>query len=262
MPEFTVVGAGPNGLAAAIVLAAAGRDVLVLEAADTVGGGTRSAELTEPGFVHDVCSTIHATALVSPLLRTLPLARHGLEFAHPEVPLAHPLDDGTAVVLDRSVAATAASIGGADGAAYRKLIEPLVASADELFEGILGPLRPPRHPLAMARFGVSALRSADGLARSRFDGPRGRALVAGIAAHSMLALEEPTTASIALVLALAAHTVGWPVARGGSQRLADALAAHLRARSAGRSRAAGGSPTWPSWTGRCCSTSRPGRSWR
>jgi phytoene dehydrogenase-like protein len=225
----TVVGAGPNGLAAAIVLARAGVRVQVLEAAGTVGGGSRSAELTLPGFVHDVCAAVHPHPLASPLLRGLPLDRHGLELVHPGVPLAHPLDDGTAVVLDRSIEATAASIGGRDGAAYRRLMEPLVAHAEALLGELLGPLRPPRHPLLMARFGLAGLRSAEGLARARFAGPRGRALLAGLAAHSMLALDEPATAAVGLVLALTAHAVGWPLARGGSQRVADALAGHLRA---------------------------------
>ena len=223
-----VVGAGPNGLAAAIVLARAGRDVVVLEAEETVGGGSRSAELTLPGFVHDVCSAVHPHPLASPLLRELPLAEHGLELVHPDLPLAHPLDDGSAVVLERSVAATAASIGGADGWAYRRLMEPLAARAQPLLGELLGPLRPPRHPLAMARFGLSGLRSAEGLARARFEGPRARALLAGLAAHSMLRLDERPTAAVALVLAITGHAVGWPLARGGSQRVADALAGHLR----------------------------------
>ena len=224
----TVVGAGPNGLAAAIVLAAAGRRVTVLEREPTVGGGCRSAELTLPGFVHDTCSTVHALAGASPLLRRLPLAEHGLELAHPSAPLAHPLDDGTAVLLERSVAKTAAGLGP-DGAAYRRMIEPLVREAGPLFGDLLGPLRAPRHPLTLARFARGAVRSAAGLARGRFAGERARALLAGCCAHSMLPLEAPLSASFGIVLAVGAHAVGWPVARGGSQRLADALASHLRA---------------------------------
>ena len=224
----TVVGAGPNGLAAAIVLAAAGRRVTVLEREPTVGGGCRSAELTLPGFVHDTCSTVHALAQASPLLRRLPLAEHGLELAHPSAPLAHPLDDGTAVLLERSVAKTAAGLGP-DGAAYRRMIEPLVREAGPLFGDLLGPLRAPRHPLTLARFARGAVRSAAGLARGRFAGERARALLAGCCAHSMLPLEAPLSASFGIVLAVGAHAVGWPVARGGSQRLADALASHLRA---------------------------------
>ena len=242
MPDAVVVGAGPNGLAAAIALAQAGRSVRVLEAEETVGGGSRSAELTLPGFVHDICSAIHPHPVASPFLRTLPLDRHGLELIHPEIPLAHPLDDGTAVLLERppgggpdvaerSLAATAASIGGADGRAYARMMAPLVRDAEKLLPAIFGPLlQLPRHPLALARFGaLGLLRPVDALARAQFEGPRGRALLAGIAAHSMLRLDERPTAAVALVLALTAHAVGWPVARGGSQRVADALASQLRA---------------------------------
>jgi phytoene dehydrogenase-like protein len=226
--DAVVVGAGPNGLAAAIALAGAGTAVTVFERADTVGGGCRSEELTLPGFIHDTCSTVHSLALTSPFLSSLPLAEHGLELVHPQAPLAHPLDDGSAVMLERSVQATASGLDG-DAKAYARLFEPLVRNGDELFAEILGPLRPPRHPLVMAGFGRSAVRSAVGLARSRFDGERARALLAGCCAHSMLSLKTPVSAAFGLVLVASAHRVGWPVAAGGSQRLADALAAHLRA---------------------------------
>jgi phytoene dehydrogenase-like protein len=222
-----VVGAGPNGLAAAIVLARAGRRVTVLEGSETLGGGCRSAELTLPGFVHDTCSTVQSLALASPFLRTLPLGDHGLELAHPGAPLAHPLDDGTAVMLERSVSETAAGLG-IDERAYLRMFEPLVRDADPLFDALLAPPRPPRHPLALARFGADGVRSANGLARSRFAGERARALLAGCCAHSMLSLRAPVSAGFGIVLALGAHAVGWPVARGGSQRLADALASYLR----------------------------------
>jgi phytoene dehydrogenase-like protein len=227
LPEAVVVGSGPNGLAAAIALAGAGRRVTVLEGQATIGGGCRSAELTLPGFVHDTCSTVHALALASPFLSRMPLAEHGFEPVHPGAPLAHPLDDGTAVMLERSVPDTAAGLGP-DGEAYRRLFEPLVRHAEPLFGELLAPLRPPRHPLLLGRFGLSAVRSADAFARSRFEGERARALLAGCCAHSMLSLQAPVSAAFGIVLAMSAHAVGWPVARGGSQRLAEALAAHLR----------------------------------
>ena len=227
MADAVVVGSGPNGLAAAIALAKAGRGVSLLEGQETVGGGCRSAALTLPGFVHDTCSTVHALALASPFLSRLPLAEHGFEAVHPEAPLAHPLDDGTAVMLERSVDRTASGLGP-DADAYRRLMGPLVDDAEALFTDVLAPLRPPRHPLLLSRFGLSAVRSAAGLGRARFEGERARALLAGCAAHSMLSLRAPVSAAFGLVLALSAHAVGWPVARGGSQRLAEALAAHLR----------------------------------
>jgi phytoene dehydrogenase-like protein len=225
--EAFVVGSGPNGLAAAIALAQAGRRVVVLEGEETLGGGCRSAELTLPGFVHDTCSTVHALALASPFLSALPLADHGLELAHPVAPLAHPLDDGSAVMLERSVETTARGLGPDEGA-YRRLFAPLVRDAPRLFGDLLAPPRPPRHPILLGRFGLSAVRSAAGLARARFEGERAQALLAGCCAHSMLSLRTPVSAAFGLVLAVSAHAVGWPVSRGGSQRLADALTGHLR----------------------------------
>jgi phytoene dehydrogenase-like protein len=224
--DAIVVGSGPNGLAAAIALARAGRTVLVLEAAPTPGGGTRSAELTLPGFVHDVCSAVHPWPLASPFLRTLPLAEHGVELVHPPAPLAHPFDDGTAAVLERSLDATGASLGP-DADAWRRLIGPLLRVSDDLLTAALAPPFPPRHPIALARLGLPGLRSAAALARSRFDGERARALFAGLAAHSMLPLRAPASASFGLMLAVVAHTFGWPVVRGGSQLLADGLVSYL-----------------------------------
>ncbi len=225
--DAIVVGSGPNGLAAAIALAQAGRSVTVLEAAPTVGGGTRTAELTLPGFRHDVCSAIHPLALASPFLRSLPLDRHGLQFAHPEIPLVHALDGGQAVALHRSVEQTAEGLE-ADGPAYRALMQPLADGWEALAEDLLGPLRPPRHPLASARFARAGVRSATGLARSRFHGLRARALLAGNAAHMMRPLTAPATAGFGLMLQLLGHGVGWPAAVGGSQAIADAMASLLR----------------------------------
>jgi phytoene dehydrogenase-like protein len=225
--DAVVVGSGPNGLAAAITMARAGRSVLVLEAKETIGGGCRSAELTLPGFLHDVCSAIHPLGLGSPFFKTLPLHDHGLEWIHPPAPVAHPLDDGTAVVVERSIEETAAGLGP-DGAAYRRLMGPLAADWDALAPELLAPLHVPRRPLAMARFGLMALRSASGFAQARFRGERARAVFAGIAGHAILPLERTATAAIGLVLGVLTHAVGWPLPRGGSRRIAEALAAHLR----------------------------------
>ena len=202
--------------------------MLVIEARETVGGGCRSEELTAPGFVHDVCSAVHPLVAGSPFFRSLPLERMGIELLHPEAPLAHPLDDGTAVMLERSVAVTAAGLGP-DREAYERLMAPVANDLSLVLPGVLGPaLRPPRHPLAMARFGRLALRSAAGLARSRFAGDRARALLAGNAAHSMLRLESAPSAGVGLLLMALGHAVGWPIVRGGSQRIADGMAQELR----------------------------------
>jgi phytoene dehydrogenase-like protein len=224
--DAVVVGAGPNGLAAAITLAGSGKRVLVLECKDTVGGGCRSAALTLPGFLHDVCSAVHPLGLASPFFRDLPLASYGLSWIESPAALAHPLDDGTAVTVERSLDATCRTLGP-DADAYRRLITPVVQHWDELSADFLGPARWPRHPILLAKFGLQALRSAAGLAESAFRGERARALFAGMAAHSILPLESPLTASFGLVLAAAAHRVGWPIPRGGSQQISDALAYHL-----------------------------------
>jgi phytoene dehydrogenase-like protein len=226
-PDAVVVGAGPNGLAAAIALAQAGRSVRVLEAADAVGGGARSAELTLPGFVHDVCSAIHPLGVASPFFRTLPLAEHGLEWVEPPAALAHPFDDGTAVVLECSPD-TAMSGLGEDEARWRRLFAPLARDAEPLLDDVLAPLHWPAHPLLLARFGARAALPATALARLTFRGTRARGAFAGLAAHSMLRLERPPSAAFGLMLGLLAHSVGWPLPRGGSQRLADALASYLR----------------------------------
>jgi phytoene dehydrogenase-like protein len=225
--DAIVIGSGPNGLAAAIVLARTGRSVLVLEAEETIGGGTRSAALTLPGFLHDVCSAVHPLARASPFFRMLPLAEHGLEWIDPPAPLAHPLDDGTAAILERSVEATSEMLGQ-DAGAYRKLMTPLVADWDRLKTALLGPLGWPRHPVAFARFGLRALRPAYRLAHGWFEGKHARALFAGLAAHSMLPLEQRPSAAFGLVLGMTGHAVGWPIPRGGAQKIADALAAYFR----------------------------------
>ncbi len=225
--DAIVVGSGPNGLAAAITLAKAGLTTVVREAQDSIGGGLRSAELTLPGFVHDVCSAVHPLAASSPFFRTLPLADFGLTWIHPSAPLAHPLDDGTAVLLERSLQATAAGLptGGDD---WVRLHEPFVRQWDKLAPDILGPpLRPPRRPFLMARFALQGLRTANALAR-RLHGPRAQALFAGNAAHSFLPFDWAGTGAFGLMLGVMGHAAGWPIARGGSQRFADALAAYFR----------------------------------
>jgi phytoene dehydrogenase-like protein len=226
-PDAIVIGSGPNGLGAAIEIARAGRKVLVIEAEPTIGGGVRSAELTLPGFVHDVCSAVHPMALASPLFRTLPLDVHGLRWIMPPLMLAHPLDDGGAAVVEKSVEQTAARMGQ-DGAAYRRLFGSIVRAWPHLEMSVLGPLRFPEHPLALARFGLSAIQPAESLARRRFATPGARAVFAGIAAHGMLPLDERPTAAFGLVLGAMAHVAGWVFPRGGAQSLTDALAAHLR----------------------------------
>jgi phytoene dehydrogenase-like protein len=225
--DAVVVGAGPNGLSAAITLARAGRSVLVLEGADGPGGGCRTGELTLPGFRHDLCSTIQSMVGASPFLSRLPLARLGCEEAVPEVALAHALDGGDAVAVYRSVERTAAGLGG-DGAAYRRLVGPMSRRAPALFEEFLGPLRPPRHPLLMARFGARATWPAALLARLAFRTPAARAMFAALSAHGMQPLTNPLTSAFGLMLALTIHASGWPVVRGGSEGLTDALVTHLR----------------------------------
>jgi phytoene dehydrogenase-like protein len=220
--DAVVVGAGPNGLAAAAVIARAGRSVLVVEAADTIGGGTRSAELTLPGFVHDVCSAIHPIGYASPAFRELGVTDM-VEWVQPISPAAHPLPDGRAAVLERSIDATADRLG-TDGDAYRRIFRPLVDAGQKLPEALMSPLDiPPRHPLVMARYGLIGLRSMRSLT-ARFSGDEAPALLAGMAGHSMLRLDSPITAGFGLFLASLGHHVGWPMARGGSGTIADALA--------------------------------------
>jgi phytoene dehydrogenase-like protein len=228
--DAVVVGAGPNGLAAAITIARTGRSVIVFEAKETIGGGSRSMELTLPGFVHDVCSAIHPLGLGSTFFRTLPLEQYGLEWIHPSAPLAHPLDDGRVAILERSIEATGATLGR-DAQAYTKLMTPLVARWDRIADAFLGPLRPQplfAHPFSLASFGLRAIRSASGLAESRFNGEAARAMFAGMCGHSMLPFERATSAAAGLVLGTLGHAIGWPLPRGGSQQIVNAMAAYLR----------------------------------
>jgi phytoene dehydrogenase-like protein len=225
--DAIVVGSGPNGLAAAITLARAGRAVLVLEAEPTIGGGTRSAELTLPGFVHDICSAVHPLGVGSAFFRQLPLHEHGLEWIHPPAPLAHPFDDGSAAMLERSVRATGETLG-CDAGAYWRLMAPVVRNWEKIAYTTHGPLRLSPHLLALARFGLRAIWPARGLAEVWFRGERARAVFGGAAAHSILPLERAPSAAAGLVLAALAHAYGWPIPRGGSQKIADALASYLR----------------------------------
>ncbi|HXT00840.1 MAG TPA: NAD(P)/FAD-dependent oxidoreductase [Elusimicrobiota bacterium] len=222
-----MIGGGPNGLAAAVTLAREGADVTLIEARDEVGGAASSAALTLPGFTHDVCSAVHPLAAASPFLASLPLAAHGLRWITPPSALAHPLDDGTAALLENSVEGTAAGLG-ADGRRYRRLAAPLAARFPELAAEVLAPLHVPRRPALFARFGLLAGWPADWTARALFREPKGRALFAGLAGHSVLPLESMASAAVAWILALAAASVGWPIPEGGSGRISAALASYFR----------------------------------
>lgn len=227
--DAVIVGSGPNGLAAAIVLAGEGLSVLVLEAKATIGGGARTEEVTLPGFRHDICSAIHPMGVVSPFMRALPLAEHGLEWAWSPAAIAHPFDDGTAATLELSLEATASRLGR-DEASYRSLMAPFVGKAGKVFDDILKPIGSlplPAHPIVLARFGLMGLQSATRLA-ARFETAAARALLAGSAAHSFLPLDRAGSASFGLALILAGHATGWPAAKGGSVSIVNAMASHLR----------------------------------
>ena len=225
--DAIVIGSGPNGLAAAIALARAGRSVRVYEAAAVIGGATRSVECTRPGFIHDVGAAVCALVPLSPFLRTLPLHEHGLALLSPDAPFAHPLDHRPAILVERSVEATAAQFTEPDARAYRALLEPWVSVAPQLMDALLAPFGF-QHPVLMAKFGRHAIRSLEGLARGRFSDDAMWAMWAGVGAHSMVPLHHLATAGYALALLVSAHASGWPVAAGGSQQLANAMAAYLQ----------------------------------
>jgi phytoene dehydrogenase-like protein len=229
MPDYdaVVVGSGPNGLATAIELARNGCSVLVIEANETLGGGVRSKEATLPGFIHDICSTAYPLVVGSPFLSKLPLEQHGLEWINPELPMAHPLDDGTAAEMHTSVERTA-NLLGVDSEAYRSLMGPFVDRADDMAPDILAPLQIPRHPLLLARFGIRALMPATILANRIFKTDHAQALFSGIAAHAFMKLNRPLTAAIGMVLGIYGHRHNWPFVKGGSQKLTDAMVSYFR----------------------------------
>jgi phytoene dehydrogenase-like protein len=229
MPEFdaVVVGSGPNGLAAAITLARAGWSVVIYEAKERIGGGARTEELTLPGYLHDVCSAIHPLGIASPFFRSMPLDQYGVEWVHPDAPLAHPLDDEPPALLEKSLDETGKTLG-VDAESYKSLMQPFVEHWQKLFDDILGPLPiPPRYPFLMARFGLSALRSTKGLVNSLFKDRKAKAMFAGMAAHSFIPLDHIPTASFGMVLGILGHAVGWPLPKGGTQSLIKAMAAYF-----------------------------------
>lgn len=224
--DVVVIGSGPNGLTAAIEIARSGAQVLVVEARNTIGGGMRTEELTLDGFHHDVCSAAHPMGILSPYLRTLPLQEHGLTWAAGTTSFAHPMIDAPALLAHRSLDECAAQFGS-DEASYRELLEPFLRHPEDFLADVLGPLRIPRRPFTMLRFGLVGLRSAVGLARARFSDPRTRAFLAGCAAHSILPLDRMLTGAVGMIFCLTAHMREWPVAVGGSQSIARALANYL-----------------------------------
>ncbi len=224
--DAVIIGAGANGLAAAITLAAAGMSCLVVEANSIIGGACRTLPLTESGFKHDICSSVYPLAIGSPFFRTLPLEQYGLKWIHPDLPFAHPFEDGSAAIFDRSIEKTAALLGE-DCQSYKRLFGGLKPNWDELAPLLLKPHQLLRHPFALAHFGMKALMSATTLAERKFKTREARALFAGVAAHSALRMEDPASAAFGLVLSIAGHAVGWPFPEGGAQSLTDALVSHL-----------------------------------
>ncbi|EFB40133.1 phytoene desaturase family protein [Parachlamydia acanthamoebae] len=225
--DAVVIGTGPNGFAAAITLAQAGLSVGMFEAKDTIGGGMRSAELTLPGYVHDVCSAIHPLGVGSPFFRSLPLEKHGLKWIFPSAALAHPFDDGSVAILESSIEKTSETLG-LDATAYRRILEPCVQKWDNLVDDLLGPLRFPKHPIQMAWFSGLCLQPAYSLACQFFREERARGLFGGLAAHSMMPLERSLTSAFGLILGTLGHKAGWPLPEGGSQNIANALASFFR----------------------------------
>lgn len=225
--DAAIVGSGPNGLAAAVTLAQKGLKVVVYEAKPTIGGGTRSAELTQPGFIHDICSAIHPLGVGSPFFKDLPLDQFGLEWVYPEACLAHPFENGEAIIIKQSLEESLKELPEIDRKAYRRLMEPLVKDWEIIAQNFLGPFSFPSHPFKMLRFASKALQSAWGLARTSFRDERTRGMFAGLAAHSIMPLKNPTTAAFGVILGLLAHRFGWPMAKGGSQQISEALKSYL-----------------------------------
>ncbi|MFD2866823.1 phytoene desaturase family protein [Mucilaginibacter antarcticus] len=225
--DAVIVGSGPNGLAAAILMQQQGLSVMLIEGKDTIGGGLRSAELTLPGFTHDICSAIHPLAVASPFFKTLPLADHGLEYLYPGIAAAHPFDDGTAAFLDHSIEKTAAQFG-VDEKVYAYLMHSVTKAWPLIENDTLGPLGFPKHPLVMANFGLKALTSATYFV-NRFKTIQARGLFGGMAAHAIQPLSNLATSAIGLVLMSAGHLKGWPVPKGGSSAIANALAGYFEA---------------------------------
>lgn len=223
--DAIVVGSGPNGLSAAITLQKAGLSVLIVEAKATIGGGMRTAELTLPGFKHDICSAIHPMAMGSPFFANLPLHEYGLEFVHAPLPAAHPFDNGKAAILSRSIDETALSLGK-DGSAYLNLIKPLVESWPKIVDDVMGPLGFPKHPLLLAQFGLKAMQPSSWIAKG-FVTEEAKGLWAGMTAHSIQPLTNYSSAAIGMVLSAVGHLYGWPIPKGGSQSIADALASYF-----------------------------------
>lgn len=229
--DAVIVGSGPNGLAAAITLAQAGLSVAVFEAKSTIGGGMRSAEITLPGFIHDICSAVHPLGIGSPFFASLPLQNYGLQWIQPQTPLAHPFENGSAITLEKSIETTIAKFTNqspADATAYKNLMDPFVKNWEKLAPDILAPLHFPAHPLLMARFGYYGIQSAQGLALRTFKTQRVRSLFAGLAAHAIMPLDMLLTSAFGIILGTLGHAVGWPFPRKGSQSIANALAAYLQ----------------------------------